>query len=198
MALAGLLLSAPAIGPQTAVAGQSVGTQTCPLWSEPMTYQPRLDEPDNAMYHKAPAVFGESVAVPEMRIELLDKETGKKIGSDDVRVIYTWRWYEPPDAKHPNGSWTETGDSLACRMDSGGEIRAGAHVVRPRGWYDGEFMRKPEFTGITIVEVNEDGQMKVSLKPGELKRFEDSELVIRVGQGAKGEMSWQAKDTRFG
>ena len=199
LVVAGFLFALPFAGPGVAVgtSGQSAGTSTCPLWNEPWIYEHRVDEPDNPLYHHPPMTFGEKRVVPAMQIKLLDAETGRKIDSDDVRVIANWRWFQPPGPKHPRGTWTETGDTLGCRMNSAGEIKTAAHEVRPRGWYDGKYMRRPEFTGIAIAEVNGDGHIKVTLKPEDLKRFQESELVIRVRDGSKAEISWEPKDTRF-
>ena len=57
------------------------------------------------MYRRPPVVFGATRAVPALQIKLLEAETDKRIDSDDLRVVYRWRWFGPPTARHPGGGW---------------------------------------------------------------------------------------------
>ncbi len=167
---------------------------TCGEWNEPAAYSPGWKEPDNPGYHRAPAVFGEARTIPALQVQLLEEDSGKKVDSDAVRFVYSWRWMQPPAPAHPHGGWMETADTLSCRISFDGTIEAAAHQVRPRGWYGGDTVKKPEFLGVALLVTTDQGMTTVAFKPEDLRRFRDAKMVVRIGPGTRAKVSWVARD----
>jgi hypothetical protein len=134
-------------------------TMTCGEWNQPTVYSPGGKEPDSPAYHRAPSVFGAPQTFPALQVQLLEEDSGRKVDSDAVQFVYSWRWLQPPTPAHPHGGWVETADTVSCRISFDGTIEAAAHEVRPRGWYDGEPSKKPEFTGVALLVSTDQGRI---------------------------------------
>ena len=172
----------------------NVQTLTCAEWNVPMVYSTEWGEPDDPGYNRAPAVFGEPRSIPAMQVQLLEADSDKKIDSDAVVFVYSWRWMQPPTPGHPHGAWKETADKVSCRLPYSGTVEAGTHEVRPRGWFAGDSVKKPEFVGVALWVTTDQGLTTVAFKPEDLRRFQDSKMVVRVAPGTKSKVNWQARD----
>ncbi len=175
------------------VAAQAQTADTsCGGWHEPITRGPQ-DQP--------PVIFGDRQLVPAMRVRLDLSDARSAVPDRTVTVNDGWRWLEYPYPEHSWGVWSDAADQTKCTLDRDGWIQVPPHEVRPRGWYDGKYTRfpwphRPSFTGIEIVAVTKGGFARIKIQPRELKKFSDSDLIVRVSDGWRTQLSWQPKNAR--
>jgi hypothetical protein len=168
--------------------GQST-TRTCDKWYEPKTMGPK----------KRPAVvFGKSELVPAMSVRFILADSASMLLEKRIRIHYGWRWLDYPYPEHAWGAWVDEADVLECSLDEDGWIHAPSHKVLPRGWYDGTYTRfpwpkRPRFTEVEVVAVTKGGFARTRLQSRDLKKFVDYDLLIRVSEGWRTELTWQAK-----
>jgi hypothetical protein len=193
MIFTGMLLATATAFAQSAITG------TCKEWFEPQTYQDAILAVDNPANHRPAVIFGKTVQVPAMRIRLLDGVSGRPFGNKGIRVVYGWRWLEYPYPEHGWGAWNETGDRLSCSFDEDGWFETSAHLIKPRGWYEGVYTRwpwpkRPEFNGLEVVVTTLlGGSARLAIKRRDLSRFEHADLVVRVFDDWRTETSWLSK-----
>jgi hypothetical protein len=99
-----------------------------------------------------PAVVGEKVLVPKLRLTVLSSKTSHSQPGKQVILRYTWNWFEYPYPEHPLGVWSDAYDVLSCKTDNDGSVIVPSRSVLPRGWYAGwrSFGRKPSFKYIEL------------------------------------------------
>lgn len=154
-------------------------------------------EPLNSGDKPAPLIFGEPYSVPRMRIRFINGATGKLFQTESISVNYGWQWLEYPYPEHAWGAWSDGADSLSCKQDHEGWIDAPAHEVRPRGWYAGWYTRwpwshRPYFDHVEVLALT--GYFaRTLLRPQDLRRFDQYDLVISVFDGWRAEIRWQAR-----
>jgi len=132
-----------------------------------------------------PAVlFSTPVVIPAFRLRFVDSATGKKLAPSKVSLAYGWRWLEYPYPEHSWGAWSEASDLVEC-MEPAGEINVPEFEVRPRGWYDGKyvkfpFSRKPSFTGVGVVIEIDECTTRATISPKESLKLKGQVAVFSV------------------
>jgi len=158
--------------------------------------EPRLYRDEN-IQQPAPVIFGEKYPVPAMRIRFIDGATQLPLQVKSIAVNYGWKWLRYPYPEHAWGVWEDAADLLSCLPDKEGWIDVPMHEVRPRGWYDGKYTRwpwskRPHFESVEVVAFT--GYFaRTRLRPVDLQKFSDHDLVITVFDGWRTQSAWQTK-----
>ena len=131
-------------------------------------------------------VFGKEYKVPDLKIQVLDKVSGRLLTPKAIDVFYIWDWFEYPATDHPFGTWDQSSEIIHCADYQNGDIIIPAYTVKPRGWYNGVYARlpwpkKPQFKHLEInVYLPQCTVPRIKIEPGELKQYQRNQAVWRV------------------
>lgn len=131
-------------------------------------------------------IFGEAVAVPELRLEFVDAKTGTRIVPKQVTVTYPWKWLEYPYPEHVWGAWSDAYDFVKCTpRENAEEVIIPEYKLTPRGWYKGRYTdfpwsRKPKAGGIGITVEEAHCTSGFGIKKSELERYKRVIVTVRL------------------
>lgn len=132
-----------------------------------------------------PAIlFSDPVAISAFKLRFVDGNSKQPIVPSKISIAYGWKWLEYPYPEHSWGAWSEASDIVEC-FDPESEIQVPEFVVRPRGWYDGKFVkfpfrRRPLFTGVGVILKIGDCTTRATISPGKSKELQCESVVFRV------------------
>jgi hypothetical protein len=134
---------------------------------------------------KAPVVYGTAYVIPNLRLRILDTQTGVAVTGREVIVRYVWRWFEYPYQEHPLGVWSDAYVLRKCATDEHGLIEVSEFKVTPRGWYKGRLLlwRKPAFTHLDVSVHLEKHISHVRVDKSEIERYKNNRadtITLRV------------------
>ena len=165
----------------------------CGSFQEPQRYQ------NETIQQASPVVFGEKHTVPALRIRFINGATHLPLQVQSIKINYGWKWWLYPYPEHAWGVWEDAADGLECHPDDEGWIDAPAHQVRPRGWYVGKYTRwpwnkRPYFDDVEVV-VSTGYSARTHLRPADLNKFHNKDLVITVFDDWRTQSGWQTRVT---
>jgi hypothetical protein len=145
---------------------------------------------DNGLFGKGgnppgPAVlFSAPVVVPAFRLRFVDSESGRLLTPSKLSLAYGWRWLEYPYPEHSWGAWSEASDIVEC-AEPAVEVNVPEFEVRPRGWYDGKYVRfpfskKPSFTGVAVVIETDKCTTRATISPKVASKLKGRVAVFKV------------------
>lgn len=132
-----------------------------------------------------PAVlFSDPVTIPAFRMRFVDSKSGQVVVPSKITIAYGWKWIEYPYPEHSWGAWSEASDIVEC-FEPSAEIQVPEFEVRPRGWYEGKyvkfpFRRRPSFTGIDVVLTVSGCTARSTISPKESMKLKNKAAVFRV------------------
>src|SRR5689334_188425 len=88
-----------------------------------------------------PLVYGDSFRVPSLRLRFVKKSTGESVVPKAVHIHYLWKWLEYPYPEHGWGAWVDAEELVNCTPSGRATLSVPELIVRPRGWYDGKYIR---------------------------------------------------------
>ena len=133
-------------------------------------------------------LFGIPVTIPAFRLHFVDEKSSQSVTPTKISINYNWKWLEYPYPEHSLGAWSDVSDTIEC-LEPGAETLVPEFTVRPRGWYDGKYIKfpftitgskHPSFTGIGIVmhDVGCNKTRWVILSPKDVSRLKKNNSVI--------------------
>ena len=132
-----------------------------------------------------PAVlFSDPVTIPAFRMRFVDSKSGQLVVPSTITIAYVWKWLKYPYPEHSWGVWSSASDVVEC-FEPSAEIQVPEFKVRPRGWYDGKyvkfpFWRRPSFEGILIVLTVNGSTARSTISPKQSMRLKNKTAVFRV------------------
>jgi len=129
-------------------------------------------------------IFSLPVLINSFHLRFVDSRSGQQLVPTKVTLAYGWRWLEYPYPEHSWGAWSGASDLVECEPPSA-ELEIPEFEVRPRGWYDGKYIRfqfpkKPKFTGIAIVIKIGECTTRASITSREAVRLKGSLAVFKA------------------
>lgn len=145
--------------------------------------------------HGTPLIWGKQYEVPSMHFVLLDKESGRPLSPKKILITYYWLWLKYPSIEMPWGAWTDADDFLECFPEGETEIIVPAHTVKPRGWYDGKYVRfpwpkKPHFDRIEIEFIYNNCSPNLILRAKDIEKLKTSIAVLTLPCGGRASVQY--------
>jgi hypothetical protein len=132
---------------------------------------------------RAPVIVAPPVRVPELRLRLVDAQSGRDQRPARVYVRYIWEWLEYPYPEHPRGAWSGADEEVRCEPE-GASLIVPARTVQPRGWYEGRFARTPRFDRLELlIQLPTCTLPDITIRHTDLPRFEGAQVTAKVACG---------------
>jgi hypothetical protein len=99
---------------------------------------------------------GLAYTVPKLRVQLLDKDTGKPVAMQKVAIGYIWEWLQEPKLVDSVLGWTSESYTTSCMTNKDGMVEADEFTVVPRGSYKSNTAKEqPRFKQLDVsYEIN--------------------------------------------
>jgi len=136
-----------------------------------------------------PLIFGKPYTVPELKLRFEDATTGKPLSPSFVNIHYYSQWIMYPAPEHSWGVWAALDDWVRCSPGGQTEITIPAFTVKPRGWYDGKYVKfpytlsgskQPRFDRLEIVMEFDSFAPRLKVKESDLKRFNGAIAIVKL------------------
>jgi len=137
----------------------------------------------------APLIYGDPYQVPSLELRFVEKATSKPITPKAVHIHYYWQWLEYPYPEHEWGAGVDAEELVNCMLKSGNTLTVHELLVRPRGWYDGKYVRfpwpkKPRFDRLEIVIDQGGGDFpRLIVHRGDLGKYRMSVATVEISNG---------------
>lgn len=147
-----------------------------------------------------PVVWGKSYEMPELNLKFVDIDDGQPIIPETINIHYYWRWVVYPAIEHEWGAWSDGEDLIVCTPSGGDQISIPPFTVKPRGWYNGKYIKfpytltgskLPYFDRIEIVfEVNRSAP-RLIIKKDEIKKYTNTLVIVKLPDAGRAEVDFQ-------
>lgn len=135
-----------------------------------------------------PLIYGDPYRVSSLELKFVEKSTGASISPKAVHIHYYWQWLEYPYPEHEWGAWVDGEELLTCTSLGKDTLKVPELLVKPRGWYDGKYVRfpwskKPHFDRLEIV-VEQGGDFpRIIVHKSDLQKYRASIATVELSSG---------------